>query len=184
MVAGLYSCEHTWNVSSITPQLEVCHCGVVRSRNLNLAAPSHKAYADLAAPPPKEYPDRAALRCQDQRHQSHAAPWAEARATGKDRCFWCRGLFTAERPPTFDHVRPVSRGGRRQHGIVLACQTCNSARSDSPFDEYLAAVEAEREACLAERREYRRPKVRHRDGVSFISTLTRREWREHLRASA
>lgn len=106
---------------------------------------------------------------------SHSRPWAAAAAAGASRCFWCRMPFTRARPPTFDHVVPVSAGGTRDDGLVFSCQTCNGARGNIPFDEYVAAVEAERERAALDGREYRRPKRRLVGGGWVVTTMSRRE---------
>jgi len=47
------------------------------------------------------------------------------------RCHYCKMPFTAETPPTLDHVIPVSKGGLHvTENIVPACQSCNSKKSN------------------------------------------------------
>lgn len=108
---------------------------------------------------------------------SHHRAWTEANEEGVDECFWCEQKFNDDRPPTIDHVQPKSHGGHIGHGIVFACAPCNSARGNIPFDEYLEAVEMEREMCRIEKREYRRPKRRKVLGRWIVTTLPRRQIR-------
>lgn len=108
---------------------------------------------------------------------SHQRAWAEAKAEGVEECFWCEQPFTKDRPPTMDHVQPKSHGGMAVHGLVFACAPCNSQRGNIPFDDYLEAVEAEREMARLEHREYRRPKRRKILGLWVVTTLPRRQIR-------
>lgn len=109
--------------------------------------------------------------------ESHHRPWTEAKEAGVDECFWCEQKFTDDRPPTNDHVQPKSLGGTAFHGLVFSCGPCNSARGNISFDDYLEAVEIEREMCRLEKRSYRRPKRRKICGEWLITTLPRRQIR-------
>lgn len=108
----------------------------------------------------------------------HGRAWALVDALSDGLCHWCRLPFTEGRPPTEDHVIPISAGGTRRDGVVLACQACNSARASTPFAEYTAAVEVERALAELEGREYRRPRYRKIGGEMVLSAMTRREVRE------
>lgn len=106
---------------------------------------------------------------------SHKRAWKQAHREDITRCFWCDGRFVnPDNPPTFDHVQPKSLGGTLLHGTVLSCQSCNSARGNIPFDEYLEAVEAERVLAKLEKRSFRRPKQRLVCGQWVVTTLTKR----------
>lgn len=107
----------------------------------------------------------------------HHRIWSMVRQRGYERCFWCRLLFHAERPPTRDHIVPINHGGTLSEGLVFSCQTCNSARGNVAFDIYLAAVDAERERAKLERREYRRPKWRKVGNEWVLTAMTRAELR-------
>lgn len=108
----------------------------------------------------------------------NAQAWKKIRALGYECCFWCRQPFLPERPPTEDHMRPVSKGGKRAHGIVFACQTCNSARGDIGFEEYALAVKREHAKAAEERREYRRPRYRKVGKRWMLTAMTNAEIRE------
>lgn len=108
---------------------------------------------------------------------SHNRGWTEAAEDGVDECFWCEQKFNDDRPPTIDHVQPKSLGGTLFHGRVFSCGPCNSARGNIPFEDYLEAVEIEREMCKIEKREYRRPKRRKVLGQWIVTTLPRRQIR-------
>jgi hypothetical protein len=104
----------------------------------------------------------------------HGHPWKRAKRNG-NQCCYCRESFSNRNPPTADHVVPVSVGGSKGK-TVLACQLCNQARGNAPFETYLAAVETERAESKAEKRRYRRPKLYTAfDGTQTITTATRRE---------
>lgn len=48
-----------------------------------------------------------------------------------NRCCWCKREFSADLHPTFEHVIPISRGGKNNLGnLMLACQPCNEAKDD------------------------------------------------------
>lgn len=106
---------------------------------------------------------------------THRRAWKAIRQNGFSQCFWCRSPFTSERPPTEDHVLPISKGGNRGDGVVFTCQSCNSARGDTDFAEYQRAVEVERELATVERREFRRPKYRKIGDRWSLTAMTRRE---------
>lgn len=47
------------------------------------------------------------------------------------RCYHCKKPFNTNRPPTLDHLIPISRGGEHiKTNIVAACGSCNSIKSD------------------------------------------------------
>jgi 5-methylcytosine-specific restriction endonuclease McrA len=51
-------------------------------------------------------------------------------------CAYCPALAT-----TYDHIEPVSRGGRTEPwNIVPACNPCNSSKRARDLDEWLAAT--------------------------------------------
>lgn len=104
--------------------------------------------------------------------------WQKVSETGPTECHWCRLPFMPERPPTEDHIVPISSGGTRADGMVLSCQACNSARGNTDFAEYTEAVVIEHERAAAERREYRRPRYRLISGEWVLAAMTKRELRE------
>jgi 5-methylcytosine-specific restriction endonuclease McrA len=58
-----------------------------------------------------------------------ARDWAALLARSK-RCHWCRRPFTSARPPTHDHVVPLSKGGANSlENSVCACSECNNRKS-------------------------------------------------------
>lgn len=62
------------------------------------------------------------------------------------KCAYCRCLMTAEdygngKVATFDHLTPLSRGGKtRRENLVLACITCNQAKGSMTEVEYRATL--------------------------------------------
>ncbi len=90
---------------------------------------------------------------------------------GATHCYYCREAWTDMRPPTLDHVVPLSQGGKIKNGYVISCQTCNSCRGPAPFDLYRRASETEWVNAKRERRQYRRPKYRKQDDGSYIITV-------------
>lgn len=60
-----------------------------------------------------------------------ADEWAEILATHDNRCKYCGRAFSAEMPPTQDHVIPISKGGHHtKDNVVPACKPCNSRKRD------------------------------------------------------
>lgn len=100
----------------------------------------------------------------------HAKPWAEVERY--PQCHYCEQEFHSGSPPTFDHIIPVSKGGKMSDGWVLACTLCNNARGDCPYDQYLSAVYTEAVDCIVEGRSYRRPKYVEIDGEMHVSMKT------------
>ncbi len=46
-------------------------------------------------------------------------------------CFYCHKPFNGRRKKTIDHVIPVTKGGEHvMSNLVVACQSCNSAKGD------------------------------------------------------
>lgn len=56
-------------------------------------------------------------------------------------CVYCgRGVEDGAQL-TLDHIRPYSKGGKNTaKNLVTCCHTCNSARGDRPWREWLEAV--------------------------------------------
>jgi 5-methylcytosine-specific restriction endonuclease McrA len=55
--------------------------------------------------------------------------WQRTLKAQHNRCFYCNKVFTVKRPPTIDHVIPLSKGGTHSpENIVAACRPCNSAK--------------------------------------------------------
>lgn len=88
------------------------------------------------------------------------------RATYGSGCFYCgqeMDFDPGSRHPlavTFEHLVPVSKGGRGLTNVVLACWECNHRVADRPLKEKLQCALAERvEAMLR----HTRKKVRGRD---------------------
>ena len=55
--------------------------------------------------------------------------WQKTITRQKNRCYHCTKKFTQNRPPTIDHIIPLSKGG--EHGplnIVASCRPCNSSK--------------------------------------------------------
>lgn len=100
----------------------------------------------------------------------HKVAWAGALAAGIRHCHYCDHRFSANNPPTRDHITPKSHGGTLNE-IVYACQDCNVARGNAPYDLYLEAVIAERKFAQLEGRSYRRPKLRTFPDGRVITTL-------------
>lgn len=118
---------------------------------------------------------------------SHKKPWAEAKAAGQTKCFYCFGRFTHKNPPTFDHIIPKSKGGTFLQGKVIACALCNGARGEAEFNSYMRAVEWEWRQCKLEHRPYRRPKRRNCPVTAdtplgyLVTSMSKRQWRERNR---
>lgn len=55
---------------------------------------------------------------------------------GEPNCYWCKEEFTHSRPPTRDHITPVSKRGTAYDGFVLAHGKCNSVRGNTEFQDY------------------------------------------------
>lgn len=56
----------------------------------------------------------------------------EERKTGRVQCHWCGRQFVSFAETTADHVIPLSKGGSNGYdNIVLACNPCNTARSNN-----------------------------------------------------
>ena len=52
-------------------------------------------------------------------------------------CVYCDQPFTDERPPTIDHVIPISRGGMNDDSnVVAACRSCNSSKGSRTAEEF------------------------------------------------
>jgi len=76
---------------------------------------------------------------------------------GRESCFWCDSVFTGTRPPTVDHIWPLSKGGWNiASNMVAACKSCNSSKgSRSPLDYAVERIdpprleEAQRRIALA-----------------------------------
>ncbi len=104
-------------------------------------------------------------------------PYTRSRLTaerdGATHCCYCRKEFTADRPPTLDHIVPLSEGGSLKRGYVISCQSCNACRGKAPFDVYRRACETEWAEAKTERREYRRPKYRPQPDGSCVITVGR-----------
>lgn len=163
---------HSWNTAGHRVRCSAC--------GMHLA----DTLLDGQQGPPIEPPSTTLPLAEAQRPTSKPSPttnryaWVTIQARGFTRCYWCREPFTEQRPPTEDHVRPVSQGGRRCHGIVFSCQSCNSARGDTDFATYLRAVEYERAVASRERRSYQRPRYRKISGEWVLGTLSRRQLKE------
>lgn len=55
-------------------------------------------------------------------------------ALQSNRCIYCNVSFTNNRPPSKDHLLPVSCGGSDWAiNIVMACKRCNASRGNIPF---------------------------------------------------
>lgn len=84
------------------------------------------------------------FRNSNQRRILRRALFAEQRG----RCFYCGCRMTVDHRlaatspffATFDHIVPVSNGGRNADNIVLACRACNEARGTLPPDDFKRIV--------------------------------------------
>jgi hypothetical protein len=75
---------------------------------------------------------RSALKGADGRHTRAEITAIHQLQMG--RCIYCNVIFSAEQPPTRDHILPVAYGGADWAiNIVLACRSCNSRRCHVPF---------------------------------------------------
>jgi 5-methylcytosine-specific restriction endonuclease McrA len=64
--------------------------------------------------------------------------WLDVLTEFDNRCIYCGVRFSAECPPTMDHMIPVSRGGPHEKAnIVPACGSCNSKKGTRSSEEYL-----------------------------------------------
>lgn len=56
-------------------------------------------------------------------------------------CFYCGTAFTAEVPPTLDHVRPLKvRRTWADDALVLACEPCNHVKDGTEPHQVLAML--------------------------------------------
>lgn len=47
----------------------------------------------------------------------------------RNKCYYCKISFTQENPPTAEHLKPRSEGGKDSFSnIVAACASCNHGR--------------------------------------------------------
>lgn len=64
---------------------------------------------------------------------------------GQDfRCHYCKEVIPLERV-TMDHKVPRSVGGEQGINLVAACQPCNSAKSDKPYEEFVKSLQPKEE---------------------------------------
>lgn len=68
----------------------------------------------------------------------------ELAARDGDQCHYCEILLDDENR-TIDHVVPASEnGGNGSDNLVLACEPCNNARGNMPYEAYVALPLEER----------------------------------------
>ena len=61
-----------------------------------------------------------------------ASEWAEILEDDGDACHYCGVAYTADNPPTQDHVVPLSKGGHHtKDNVVSACLSCNCSKGAS-----------------------------------------------------
>lgn len=57
------------------------------------------------------------------------ALWTRILESQNNKCNICHKRFTKKRPPTQDHIVPISKGGSLQSGNIQAlCSSCNSSK--------------------------------------------------------
>jgi 5-methylcytosine-specific restriction endonuclease McrA len=69
----------------------------------------------------------------------------------RGQCFYCKKKMelpiykvkATKRTATLDHVKPLSKGGKRPKNLVLACQECNSKKSSMPAHEFVVLIRKE-----------------------------------------
>ena len=75
----------------------------------------------------------------------HGLTRAKIRSWHGDECAYCgvemdfdvRGLVSAPRKATIDHIVPIHRGGGHVTGnVTLCCARCNSSKGSKPLDEW------------------------------------------------
>ena len=102
----------------------------------------------------------------------HAVKFSRANIYVRDRftCQYCAEVFAPENL-TFDHVVPVSQGGRRSwDNIVTACQPCNRRKDDRTPEL----------AGMALLRAPRRPSASARFRATIGVRKTPDSWRDYL----
>ena len=64
--------------------------------------------------------------------------WTKILQSQNNKCNICHKRFTKKRPPTQDHIVPISKGGSLQsENIQALCRSCNSSKHIKLDEEYI-----------------------------------------------
>lgn len=81
------------------------------------------------APCSTQYETARVARRGTRAQRGYGPAWIKASKAAIAQQPWCT-YCGATTDLTGDHVVPKSRGGTEQHGVVVACRTCNSSRGN------------------------------------------------------
>lgn len=76
----------------------------------------------------------------DKKHHRVQRQSVEAKLLARDghTCFYCQADFSAETPPTLEHILSITHGGTNNlANLCLACEPCNVAAGNLPIVEKL-----------------------------------------------